>query len=115
MDFCKGFYLRRVMKADLRISIKDYHRNKGLRIRLFRPPHPCRQFLARMNAARWPAIGGLVALTRLLTARRINHVPAEKQNVSWLKGRLVFLQWQIKIDFFLSLHSFLRDGSNQKS
>ena len=47
------------MKADLRISIKDYHRNKNLRILLFRPPFPCRQFLVRMNGApvadRWRA------------------------------------------------------------
>ena len=27
IDFCKQFCFRRVMKADLRISIKDYHRN----------------------------------------------------------------------------------------
>jgi len=46
------------MKADLRISIKDYHRKKNLKILLFRPPFPCRQFLARMNGAPWPAGGG---------------------------------------------------------
>jgi hypothetical protein len=58
------------MKAALRISIKDYHRNKNLKILLFRPPFPCRQFLVRMNGAPWPASGGPVSLTRLVTALR---------------------------------------------
>ena len=39
------------MKAGLRISIKDYHRKKNLKILLFRPPFPFRQFLVRMNGA----------------------------------------------------------------
>jgi len=58
------------MKADLRISIKDYHRNKNLKILLLRPPFPSRQFLVRMNGSPWPAKGGPVSLTRLLTAIR---------------------------------------------
>jgi hypothetical protein len=58
------------MKADLRISIKDYRKNKNLKILLFRPPFPCRQFLVRMNGAPWPAGGGKVSLTRLVTAWR---------------------------------------------
>jgi hypothetical protein len=37
------------MKADLRISIKDYHRKRHLKILLCRPPFPCRQFLVPMN------------------------------------------------------------------
>jgi hypothetical protein len=37
------------MKADLRISIKDYHRKKSLKILLFRPPFPCRQFLVQVD------------------------------------------------------------------
>ena len=57
-DFCKERSFHGVMKADLRISIKDYHRKKNLKILLFRPPFPCRQFLARMNGAPWPAGGG---------------------------------------------------------
>jgi len=48
------------MKAELRISIKDYHENKSLKILLFRPPFPCRQFLVQMNGVPWPATGGLV-------------------------------------------------------
>jgi hypothetical protein len=58
------------MKADLRISIKDYHRNKNLKILLFRPPFPGRQYLVRMNGAPWPKSGGPVSVTRLLTALR---------------------------------------------
>jgi hypothetical protein len=58
------------MKADLRISIKDYHRKKNLEILLFRPPFPCRQFLVQMNGTSWPSGGGPVSLTRLVTALR---------------------------------------------
>jgi hypothetical protein len=58
------------MKADRRISIKDYHRNKSLKVRRFRAPFPCWQFLVRMNGAPWPAGGGPVSLTRLVTALR---------------------------------------------
>jgi hypothetical protein len=58
------------MKADLRISIKDYHRKKNLKILLFRPPFPGRQFYVRMNGVAWPAGGGPVSLTRLVTALR---------------------------------------------
>jgi hypothetical protein len=42
------------MKAGLRISIKDYHRKKSLKILLFRPPFPGRQFLMQMNGGPWP-------------------------------------------------------------
>ena len=56
------------MKADLRISIKDYHRNKNLKVLLFRPPFPGRQFLVRMNGAPWLAGGEPVSLARLVTA-----------------------------------------------
>jgi hypothetical protein len=64
------------MKADLRISIKDYHRNKNLKILLFRPPFPHRQFLARMNWVPWSAGGEPVPLTRLATALRKSLVKA---------------------------------------
>ncbi len=70
MDFWKWQYFQKVMKADLRISIKDYHRKKNLKILLFRPPFPGRQFLVRMNGAPWPPGGGPVSLTRLVTALR---------------------------------------------
>ena len=71
------------MKADLRISIKDYHRNKNLKILLLRTPFPSRQFLLRMNGSPWPKTGQSVSLTRLLTAIRkalvktVNTVPLE--------------------------------------
>ena len=60
------------MKADLRISIKDYHRKKNLKILLFRPPFPGPEFLVRMNpdGSGWPRSGGQVSLTRLVTALR---------------------------------------------
>jgi hypothetical protein len=64
------------MKADLRISIKDHHRKKNLKIRLFRPPFPCRQFLVRMNGAPWPRAGEPMSLTRLVTALRKSLVRA---------------------------------------
>jgi hypothetical protein len=64
------------MKADMRISIKDYHRNKNLKILLFRPPFPGRQFRVRMNGAPWPAAGRWVSLTRLMTAWRKSLVRA---------------------------------------
>jgi hypothetical protein len=64
------------MKADLRISIKDYHRKKNLKILLFRPPFPGRQFLVRMNGVPWQAGGGPGSLTRLGTALRKSLVRA---------------------------------------
>src|SRR5262245_45717618 len=36
IELCKWFCFDMVLKADLRISIKDYHRNKNLKVLLFR-------------------------------------------------------------------------------
>jgi hypothetical protein len=59
------------MKADLRISIKDYHRNKNLKIQLSRGPFASsRQFWVKMNGEPWPKDRRPVSLTRLLTAVR---------------------------------------------
>ncbi len=58
------------MKADLRISIKDCHKNKSLKVQLFRSPFAVRQFWVRMNGQPWPRSGQLVSLTRLLAALR---------------------------------------------
>jgi hypothetical protein len=59
------------MKADLRISIKDYRRHKNLKILLARVPFAGhRQFRVRMNGQPWPTDGRPVSLTRLLTALR---------------------------------------------
>jgi len=66
------------MKADLRISIKAYHRNKSLKIRLFGAPFACRQFWVRMHGAPWPAGGGMVSLTRRMTALRKSLVRASR-------------------------------------
>jgi len=58
------------MKADLRISIKDDHKNKNLKILLFRPPFPSRQFMVWMNGQPWPRTRRRVSLTRVFTAVR---------------------------------------------
>ncbi len=58
------------MKADLRISIKDFHRNKNLKILLFRAVFAHRQFYVRMNGTPWPKDGRPVSLARLLTGIR---------------------------------------------
>ena len=62
------------MKADLRISIKDYRRGKNLKILLRRMPFVSRQFFVRMNGAPWPKAGRPVSLTRLFTALRKSFV-----------------------------------------
>jgi len=69
--------------ASLRISIKDYHRNKNLKVLLFRPPFPSRGWMVRMNGKAWPERGGAVCMTRLLAALRKSLVrsgqsPAER-------------------------------------
>jgi hypothetical protein len=59
------------MKADLRISIKDFHRNKNLKIQLLRAPFSAsRQFFVKMNGIPWPKDARPVSITRLLTALR---------------------------------------------
>jgi hypothetical protein len=64
------------MRADLRISIKDYSRNKNLKILLQRATFTHRQFHVRMNGAPWPKDGRPVSLTRVLTAVRKSLVKA---------------------------------------
>jgi hypothetical protein len=59
------------MKADLRISIKDYHRNKNLKIQLVRACFQAsRQFYVRMNGQPWPKDERPISITRLLTSIR---------------------------------------------
>jgi len=58
------------MKADLRISIKDYRRGKNLKVLLLRVPFGPRQFFVRMNGEQWPASGKPVSVTRVMTALR---------------------------------------------
>jgi hypothetical protein len=65
------------MKADLRISIKDYRRNKKLKVLLFRPPFPSRGFLVRINGQIWPRSGRPASVTRLLVTLRKSLVKAE--------------------------------------
>ena len=78
IDFANVLCFPGVMKADLRISIKDYHRNKKLKILLFRPAFPCRGFHVRMNDAPWPANGRPVCLSRLKVALRKSLVRASQ-------------------------------------
>ena len=72
------------MKADLRISVKDFHRNKNLKILLFRAGFTHRQFFVRMNGAPWPADGRPVSLTRLLTGIRKALVKAAQPSTASL-------------------------------
>jgi hypothetical protein len=58
------------MKAEVRISLKDYRRNKNLKVLIVRPPFASRQFMVWMNGGRWPATGRMVSITRVLTALR---------------------------------------------
>ncbi|MBK7997655.1 MAG: hypothetical protein IPK15_02680 [Verrucomicrobia bacterium] len=51
-----------VRKAELRISIKDYRRNKTLKVTLLRVPYAQRQFLVRMDGKPWPASGRPVSV-----------------------------------------------------
>jgi hypothetical protein len=53
------------MKADLRISIKDYRRNKNLKALLVRVPYSPRQYCVRINGKDWPQGGKPVSLTRV--------------------------------------------------
>jgi hypothetical protein len=57
------------MKAELRISIKDYRRNKNLKILLLRTPFAPRHYV-RMSGAAWPRYRRGVSLTRLLAGVR---------------------------------------------
>jgi hypothetical protein len=69
------------MKADLRISIKDYHRNKNLKILLFRPPFPDTDF-TDLHGGGWRGVGP-VCLTRLLTGLRKSLVRSGQQPGTW--------------------------------
>ena len=58
------------MKADLRISIKDFRRGKTLRVTLARVPFGPRQFFVRMEGKPWPEGGRPVSLSRVFAALR---------------------------------------------
>ena len=71
VDFPSGLGFHRVMKPDLRISIKDYRRNKNLKIQLLRVPFArARQFYVRMNGGPWPQDGRPVSITKMMTSLR---------------------------------------------
>jgi len=51
------------MKADLRISVKNYRRSKNLKVQLTQVPFPsARQYWVRMNGQPWPKEGQPVSL-----------------------------------------------------
>jgi hypothetical protein len=58
------------MKADLRISVKDYSQGKALKVLLSRVPFRPAQYWVTMNGQRWPSSGRPVSLTRVFTALR---------------------------------------------
>jgi hypothetical protein len=64
------------MKADLRISIKDYRKNKNLKILLFWPPFPSRGYLVRIDGRTWPKDGWPASLSRVVAALRKSLVKA---------------------------------------
>ena len=68
VDFRKCLNYRGIMKADLRISVKDYRRNKNLKV--LAGPFGVRQYVVRMNGQAWPKAGRPVSLTRVFTALR---------------------------------------------
>jgi hypothetical protein len=58
------------MKADLRISVKDYSQGKAVKVLLSRVPFSPTQFWVRMNGQPWPKSGRPVSLTTVFTALR---------------------------------------------
>ena len=57
------------MKADWRISVKDYRWNKHLKVQLTQVPFArARQFWVRMNGVPWLKPGQPVSVTRLMAA-----------------------------------------------
>ena len=59
------------IKADLRISVKDYRRDRNLKIQLLGVPFSSHQFFVRMHGQPWPKNGKPVSMTRLMTAVRL--------------------------------------------
>jgi hypothetical protein len=70
IGFHNPFCYRDLMQTDLRISIKDYRRDKNLKILLQPAIFSQRQFYVRMNGAPWPRDGRPVSFTKLLTGIR---------------------------------------------
>ena len=57
------------MKADFRISVKDFSRGHTLKVQLSRVPFS-RQFLVTMNGSRWPVSGRPVSLSKVFASLR---------------------------------------------
>jgi hypothetical protein len=57
MQRTADFSIPGLMKYNLRIFIKDYRRNKNLKVQVARHYSTTRWFFVRMNGARWPNDG----------------------------------------------------------
>ena len=66
------------MKPTLRISIKDYLRNKNLKVTLVGVPFGQKQYWVRMNGVPWPKDGRPVGLSRVFAALRKAVVHGQK-------------------------------------
>ena len=67
--FTRAFVFNGFMRADFRISVKDFARKKTLKVQLMRLPFG-RQFFVRMNGERWPRDGRPVSLSRVFASLR---------------------------------------------
>lgn len=61
--FPSGVGFHSFMRADLRIPVKDYRRNKNLKVQLTQVPFAsARRYWVRMNGQPWPKKGQPVSL-----------------------------------------------------
>ena len=70
------------MKADLRISVKDYRRNKNLKIQLYAVRFDPQRCFVKMNGELWPGDGRPVSVMRLMTALRKSLVRAKSDTAA---------------------------------
>jgi len=70
VDFHNTCYYHGLMKPDLRISVKDFRRDKNLKILVQRAVFSHRQFYVRMNGSPWPKDGRPVSLSPRIACLR---------------------------------------------
>ena len=58
------------MKTDVRVSVKNYRRNRSDKILLSQLKYSLRQFFVRMNGKKWPKDGRPVSITKVMTTLR---------------------------------------------
>jgi hypothetical protein len=68
LGFCNPACYHAIIKSDLRISVKDYRRNKNLKIPLQRATFTHRQFQVSMNDSPWKKDGRPVSPAKLFTS-----------------------------------------------